>query len=152
MRLQVEMPIVRKEQGREQRQGVSEPLARMPVRLRSESFYPVQRFLRDSFVRSFVRYHRVQRAGKEKRNKVEMSEEGTRWETATGEDVEEEGERRAEPVLSEARASHDIRPARSYEVVQLANQSTIFRGDRSARWRGTSNTIRRRDSLARNRD
>lgn len=52
--------------------GVSEPLARMPVRMRSESFYPVQRFLRDSF----VRYHRVQRARpKQKRNKAEGRKE-----------------------------------------------------------------------------
>lgn len=41
---------------------------------------------------------------------------------------------KVEPVLSEARASHDIRPVRSYEVVQPENQLAIFREDRSARW------------------
>lgn len=51
--------------------------------------------------------------------------------------VRERERERVEPVLSEARASHDIRPVRSYEVVQPENQLAIFREDRSAVIRAT---------------
>lgn len=54
-----------------------------------------------------------------------------------GEEGRERERERVEPVLSEARASHDIRPVRSYEVVQPENQLAIFREDRSAVIRAT---------------
>lgn len=89
MRLRLEIPIVRREEtrteaeasrrwkkrerGEEGGSGSVGTISAMPVRMRSGSFYSVQRFLRDSF----VRYHRVQRAVEERRSEVGRQEEGT---------------------------------------------------------------------------
>lgn len=118
------------------------PLARMPVRMRSGSFYPARRFLRDSC----VRYHRVQHSlnaatveGRDagRKNAMRKRMKGERGE-GRGARVEGGGRREEKRMRREPNQSssgHEppttFTRHRNYEVVQLGNQLAIFRGSTS---------------------